>query len=131
MSVACEFSNADQTCGLVQIRTTVSLPIPGEACAYCLLHNPDPKTRRRSKVVESFIKQGRHQEKKQQRQAMPPAPVVSDPQARLEICTDCDAWSMTQERCKAKCGCKKRPRPLAAEGTDCPRSLWRRHPLNP
>jgi hypothetical protein len=55
-----------------------------------------------------------------------PAPIVADPQARLEICTDCDYWSTTQQRCKVVCGCTNRPRPLADSGRDCPLHLWKR-----
>jgi len=56
---------------------------------------------------------------------MTPAPIVEDPQARLEICEDCPKW--IGGRCKASCGsCSNRPRPLSEKGKDCPLFLWRR-----
>lgn len=53
-----------------------------------------------------------------------PAPIVADPEDRLSICEDCDQWR--RGKCTASCSCKKRPRPTALEGPDCPRHLWRR-----
>jgi hypothetical protein len=55
-----------------------------------------------------------------------PAPVVAVAEDRLAICTDCDKWSVTNQRCKAACNCTNRPRPLDDKGKDCPLRKWRR-----
>jgi hypothetical protein len=54
-----------------------------------------------------------------------PAPVVPLGEDRLSICEECSEWR--GERCVATCGgCKKRPRPMAETGRDCPLGKWRR-----
>jgi hypothetical protein len=52
------------------------------------------------------------------------APIIASAEDRLAICEGCDYWR--GERCRAACGCKDRPRPMAETGRDCPNFLWRR-----
>jgi hypothetical protein len=136
--------------GCTHISAGVGLPIvvTEDVCAYCIKNYPDPLTRhesypvlniawgeRRNRGLEVGPIPLRPGDKPVGRQVqagaarptvkLPPAPVVTDPEARLLICEDCDRFD-SMGRCKAKCSCTKRPRPLATEGADCPLAKWRR-----
>jgi hypothetical protein len=54
------------------------------------------------------------------------APIISNPEDRLDVCEECPAGKWKRGKCTAGCNCRNRPRPLANVGPDCPLRFWRR-----
>jgi len=105
-----------RTMGCAALPIVLRIGDPNSPCLTCEARvEPPPKGKGGSQAVRPV----------EPPKAILEAPVVADPEARLEICeTECDQW--IGERCAVPCGCRNRPRPLAESGRDCPRGLWRR-----
>lgn len=137
--IQCRFRTAEESCSIVDRVVGRLVIVTEDACEFCIKTFPVEAMRRKSRPVSSHILKGLVEDGKPIRRKVkqptaqlppahtverPPAPVVADPEARLSICTDCDFW--IGERCKACTSCRNRPRPLAADGADCPKGFWRR-----
>ena len=147
--INCPFRTAQGSCQHVDKIARFSIEVGTDACQVCCATYPDESERVhsasiRSSPIGSFIYHARQARAK----AFPelakkakaiaatrvkrpiqgcerePAPVVADPDDRMEICLDCDSW--IGERCTEPCKCKNRPRPMAMDGADCPLGRWRR-----
>lgn len=130
--VDCPFLTASGTCRHVDDAVGEPIVIHPSACAYCVEKTPSVAQRYNSYPVRCWIRKerlargmdGDYMPGKPE-PAKVVAPIVADPQARLEICEECDRFD-SMGRCRAPCSCKSRPRPLAPDGPSCPRRLWRR-----
>jgi hypothetical protein len=121
--IECHNRTPQGTCRIVDNKVGAMIPMHFTACLYCIKTVPVEKHRGKSRPVKDGIARGKREDAKKVERII--APVVADPQARLEICeTECDKW--INGRCKASCNCKTRPRPLADDGKDCPLRKWKR-----
>lgn len=133
-------SHVDESAGRVVKHVELgdlSIILTEDVCEACIASQPDEQWRGYSRAVKSWKHLASLDKKPCVRTAPAKtpcgpaepkvdAPIISDPQARLEICEDCPKW--INDRCKMPCGCRQRPRPMAADGPDCPAGKWRRPP---